>query len=123
MPRDNYAALQSKIQKEIAKLKKQAEALQAKRRTPAIASILRTMREMDISPEEIAAAYAKRSGRGAGRKATAKTAARPQAARTIAPKYRDPQTGATWTGRGKPPRWITEAEAAGTARDTFLIQA
>lgn len=23
-----------------------------------------------------------------------------------APKYRDPATGATWTGRGKPPNWI-----------------
>lgn len=23
-----------------------------------------------------------------------------------APKYRDPATGATWTGRGKQPRWI-----------------
>lgn len=22
------------------------------------------------------------------------------------PKFRDPQTGATWTGRGKPPKWI-----------------
>ncbi|MDR0215532.1 MAG: H-NS histone family protein [Comamonas sp.] len=22
------------------------------------------------------------------------------------PKYRDPATGATWTGRGKQPRWI-----------------
>lgn len=22
------------------------------------------------------------------------------------PKYRDPATGATWTGRGKPPKWI-----------------
>jgi len=22
------------------------------------------------------------------------------------PKYRDPATGATWTGRGKPPGWI-----------------
>ncbi|WP_373785874.1 H-NS family nucleoid-associated regulatory protein, partial [Delftia acidovorans] len=21
-------------------------------------------------------------------------------------KYRDPASGATWTGRGKPPRWI-----------------
>lgn len=24
----------------------------------------------------------------------------------VAPKYRDPATGQTWTGRGKPPRWI-----------------
>lgn len=22
------------------------------------------------------------------------------------PKYRDPATGKTWTGRGKPPKWI-----------------
>ena len=26
--------------------------------------------------------------------------------RTVAAKYRDPQTGATWTGRGKAPKWI-----------------
>ena len=24
----------------------------------------------------------------------------------VAPKYRDPTTGQTWTGRGKPPKWI-----------------
>lgn len=24
-------------------------------------------------------------------------------------KYRDPSTGATWTGRGKPPNWIKNA--------------
>ncbi len=35
---------------------------------------------------------------------------------TVAPKYKDPVTGATWTGRGKPPRWIADKE-----RDQFLI--
>lgn len=29
---------------------------------------------------------------------------------TVAPKYRDPQTGATWTGRGKPPLWIANQD-------------
>lgn len=24
------------------------------------------------------------------------------------PRFRDPQTGATWTGRGKPPAWIKD---------------
>jgi DNA-binding protein H-NS len=24
----------------------------------------------------------------------------------VAPKYRDPATGETWTGRGKAPKWI-----------------
>ncbi|WP_126312986.1 H-NS family nucleoid-associated regulatory protein [Delftia acidovorans] len=29
-----------------------------------------------------------------------------KAASVGAPKYRDPASGATWTGRGKPPNWI-----------------
>ena len=33
-----------------------------------------------------------------------------------APKYRDPDSGATWTGRGKPPNWIN-----GKDREQFLI--
>ncbi|WP_280191115.1 H-NS histone family protein [Delftia sp. PS-11] len=32
------------------------------------------------------------------------------------PKYRDPATGATWTGRGKQPRWIE-----GKDRTAFVI--
>ena len=31
---------------------------------------------------------------------------------TVAPKYKDPVTGATWTGRGKPPRWIADKDRA-----------
>ena len=35
----------------------------------------------------------------------------------FAAKYRDPRTGATWTGRGKPPAWI-----AGKDREQFLVE-
>jgi DNA-binding protein H-NS len=35
----------------------------------------------------------------------------------VAPKYRDPASGNTWSGRGKPPKWI-----AGKNRDQYLIQ-
>ena len=34
----------------------------------------------------------------------------------VAPKFRNPVTGDTWTGRGKPPKWIQ-----GQERDQFLI--
>lgn len=34
----------------------------------------------------------------------------------VAPKYRDPSTGAVWTGRGKAPKWIE-----GKERSDFLI--
>ena len=30
----------------------------------------------------------------------------PKAGNKIAAKYRDPQSGATWSGRGKTPKWI-----------------
>lgn len=38
------------------------------------------------------------------------------ASNKVAVKYRDEKTGATWTGRGKPPAWIQ-----GKNRDDFLI--
>lgn len=41
--------------------------------------------------------------------------------RKVAAKYRDPKTGATWSGRGAPARWISEYEKAGKKRDEFLI--
>ena len=34
----------------------------------------------------------------------------------VAPKYRDPATGQTWTGRGKAPKWIQDQD-----RSQFVI--
>ena len=31
------------------------------------------------------------------------------AARKVAPKYRDPSTGSTWTGRGRAPLWFDKS--------------
>lgn len=123
MPRETYAAQQARIEKEIDKLRKKAEALQLKRRKPVIASIVRSMREYDITPEEIAAAFGKPAAarRGPAKKSAATSAATP-AKRPVAPKYRHPETKETWSGRGKAPRWLTAAEAAGASRESFLIQ-
>jgi DNA-binding protein H-NS len=52
---------------------------------------------------------------GRGSKNLKNAAGRPRAG--VAPKYRDPESGSTWSGRGKPPKWI-----AGQERDNFLIQ-
>ncbi|WP_323117708.1 H-NS histone family protein [Burkholderia alba] len=45
-----------------------------------------------------------------------KTSAQPKRG-PVKPKYRDPETGATWTGRGVAPKWIR-----GRNRDEFLIE-
>lgn len=79
-----------------------------------IASILQTMRDYGITLEELQAAKAKPG--------TSQTRAkRPGAPKTVAPKYRHPESGETWSGRGKPPRWLAAAEAAGADRTSFLI--
>ena len=42
---------------------------------------------------------------------------------TAAPKYRDPVSGSTWSGRGRKPRWLEDAIKAGHSADRFLIGA
>lgn len=115
----NYASQQAKIQKEIERLHKQAQLLQSKQRKPVISNILRSMKEYDITPEEIAAAYGKTGAKA--RKSTPKAVKAEGSRKPVAPKYRHPETSATWTGRGKAPLWIVEAEKNGQPRQQFLI--
>ena len=44
----------------------------------------------------------------------------PAAAPTV--KYRDPETGATWSGRGRMPKWLALAEQQGRNRQEFAPQ-
>lgn len=41
----------------------------------------------------------------------------PNKSKQVEPKYRDPVSGGTWSGRGKPPKWI-----AGQDREKFAIK-
>ncbi|MGU3779039.1 H-NS histone family protein [Burkholderia metallica] len=91
-------------------LKAQAEALaqQAEEaRLAELESIITTMREQ-------IAEYGITADQLFGRRRA--VAASPRA--PIAPKYRDPKTGATWSGRGKAPHWIAGAKN----RTRFLIE-
>ncbi|MDA0802599.1 MAG: H-NS family nucleoid-associated regulatory protein [Planctomycetota bacterium] len=69
--------------------------------------------------------------RKAGRKRQSASAAKPktggkrQGAKdgrsVVTPKYRDPKSGATWSGRGKTPRWIAAELKKGKTREHFAI--
>lgn len=39
----------------------------------------------------------------------------------VPPKYRDPASGRTWSGRGLQPTWLRQALAGGAKLDEFLI--
>ncbi|MDP9123698.1 MAG: H-NS histone family protein [Pseudomonadota bacterium] len=51
-------------------------------------------------------------------KAAAKTGA---TGKKVQPKYRDPASGATWTGRGLKPKWLQAALDAGKSVTDFAI--
>ncbi|KER69927.1 DNA-binding protein [Burkholderia cepacia] len=61
--------------------------------------------EFGITEKDI---FGTRRGHAGAKKATAPVEA----------KYRDPKTGATWSGRGRAPAWIKDAKN----RNRFLIQ-
>ena len=86
-----------------AALDAQLEEMRLAERDEIIADIKQKMADYEISVDEIA-------GHTRGRKVVSKRAA-------VAAKYRDPASGATWSGRGKPPSWIKDADN----RDDFLI--
>ncbi len=121
MTKTNYAVQRRKLEKEIERLRKQAAALEKKQRAPIISEIVRNMREYDITLEELETALNRRT-RTAGKRAAKKGATVSAPRGTVPPKYRDPVSGATWTGRGRAPRWVVEAEAQGKSREEFLIQ-
>jgi len=95
------------LKAQIAKLEAEAAAARKVEAAEAVATIKALMAEFDLTAEDL--------GLKGGRKA-----AKAKVAGT--PKYRDPQTGKTWTGRGKPPAWMAAALKAGTA-ETLLINA
>lgn len=39
----------------------------------------------------------------------------------VAPKYADPSTGKTWSGRGKAPAWLVTYLSAGHSKQDYLI--
>ncbi|OYU45431.1 MAG: histone [Burkholderiales bacterium PBB4] len=104
------------IQKQIGKLQLEAAALLAKGRREAISKINALLKDFPLTAADLtfgAAAPGKRS-RAAGKPQGSAASKRANAG---APRYQDPATGKTWTGRGKPPTWIQDA----ADRNAFLI--
>ncbi|MDE1181473.1 H-NS histone family protein [Paraburkholderia sp.] len=87
------------------KLEQQIEEAKSREYAEVLNEIKQKMADYGITLAELG------TGRGKG----VKVAARPRAG--VAPKFRDPDSGSTWSGRGKPPRWI-----AGQDREKFLIK-
>jgi DNA-binding protein H-NS len=82
-------------------LEKQIEEARQRENQAAIDKVRALVAEFELTSDDVF-----------GRKSTKSSTA----GQKVAPKYRDQSTGATWTGRGKPPKWIE-----GKNREEFLI--
>jgi DNA-binding protein H-NS len=104
----SYAQLKS----EIAKLEKEAAVLRDGEMTKVVAQIRESIATFGLTVEHL-------FGRGASalKSAVGRTLSKAPRKGTGIPKYRDPKSGKTWTGMGKPPAWISSARS----RDGFLI--
>lgn len=84
-----YAELKAQIEK----LQAQADEARRAELANVIAEIRQKITEFGLSASDLGFAESRRRGR-------------PPKKAPLPAKYQDPKTGTTWSGRGKPPRWI-----------------
>jgi DNA-binding protein H-NS len=97
---------------------KAAEKAREKEIPSVIASIRGAMETYGITVEDL---QPRKDKRGRPRMVTRRSTATTGSRSPVKPKYRNPKTGDTWTGRGSAPRWLAAEEARGRKRESFLI--
>lgn len=97
-------ATSAELQAQIEKLQTELEIKRKEELSTAIAQIKELMSKNGITLEDL----------GAGIKKTRKTS-------QVKVKYRDPDNGDEWSGRGQPPKWMKAKLDAGKQKSDFLI--
>ncbi|MFM0740370.1 H-NS histone family protein [Paraburkholderia xenovorans] len=93
------------LKAQIAKLQAQAEEARRTEVDNVVADIRQKIAEYGLSAQDLGFAVAAKRGR-------------PPKKAPLPAKYQDPKSGNTWSGRGKPPKWIV-----GKNRERYLIAA
>lgn len=97
------------IRKQIAALQEREAKLVKARNKEVIDTVRALIAKHGLTAEDIGLEAPSPATVGRGRRRSAAAATRKGAAAVGVPKYRDPKSGKTWTGRGKPPSWIAKA--------------
>jgi DNA-binding protein H-NS len=109
----NFSELQRQVNEAEAKvneLRKQLDAERKTERTQAIVAAKELIKTHGLTGAELGLSN-KGNGKTSGDKRN-----------VVAPKYQDPASGKTWTGRGKSPAWLAAHLASGRDKNDFLIQ-
>lgn len=101
----------AELERQLAEAKKEADAQRAQERAIVIKQVNELIANNDIRAEELTFPRSLKGGKASAPKSSNGTAGKP--------RYRDPETGSTWTGHGKAPGWIPKDKEE---RKRFLIQ-
>lgn len=107
-------AQKAQLLDQVAALDKQIAEVQSEQRNTVIAEIRALMEKAGLSMADITGTASTATPRAKRTEATEKVS-------KVAAKYRDPETGNAWSGRGLKPRWLTAALAAGKTIEEFVI--
>jgi DNA-binding protein H-NS len=82
----------------------------------ALQQMVKELEAQIVTIQAIPRAKGSRAAKQAGRKS-------PLAGRKLTPRYRNPANAKqTWAGRGRKPRWLTDAIKGGKKLDSFAVK-
>ena len=105
------------LMSQISKLQAQAEQARKKEMQEVIQSIQKQMKAYNIDPKDLEI----KIPTSRGRKPSSAQQNTKQNSKQTEAKFRHPETGATWSGRGRMPKWISEAVKQGRAKQEFAV--
>ena len=108
----------SQVQKEIAKLQREADALKRKEVGGVVARIKEAIQHYELTAEDLFGGRAFKGKSASKQKTTSNPGIK---GRKVPIKYRD-ENGNTWSGRGSQPKWLVAALASGRKIEEFLVK-
>jgi DNA-binding protein H-NS len=109
----------AQLEGQIQKLQRRADALRERKSAEVIANIRTLMQEYGLTTADLdkGGAGGRKRGRPANSKNGVKAASKSANQPKLPAKYRDPESGLTWSGHARAPAWIKDAPD----RSVFLI--
>lgn len=95
----------TQLEKEKDKIEKAIAAKDGKERKKAIAAMTAAAKRNGYDVKELLADFTGSSGSGVSKVSKKKSASGKKTGK-VAPKYKNPADGVTWSGRGRKPKWI-----------------
>jgi DNA-binding protein H-NS len=121
--KESFADLQKRIretEQELEEARQRAASMRGEELTTFVEEWLAKAEALGFTVVEVVGAIRPHFPEKGKRKGAKKT--RADAGKKAEPKYRDPKTGDTWSGRGRPAGWLKAYMDAGKKKEDFLIK-